>query len=75
MRWKHNNGVFTRPGVARANFWWEFMLTWVLKDELEMSDTKQKMVSQLFLNTFLLFFPTNFESKTCLWEEREAVNE
>ena len=40
-------GPWTRPDVAREDFWKEVMLSWTLKDELE-SDTKEKLVSSQY---------------------------
>lgn len=54
---KPSKGTFNRPELARENFWMEVMLSWILKDELELSDTKDGIIL-LFFNTFSFLLPT-----------------
>lgn len=64
MIWKRSKGTFNRPELARENFRMEVTPSWILKDELELSDTKDGIIS-LFFNTFSLLLTTQFERKTC----------
>lgn len=48
---RSEKGPWTRPDVAREDFWKEVMLSWTLKDELE-SDTKEKLVSCQYFPAF-----------------------